>query len=210
MMQVLLRFNNQNHEFNIPKDANLEVLQDEITKKLEIPKERQKIVLRGKPLNTNDVLTQGMKLLLMASASPGFKSNTSINQPRMPNMRYKPQIIDTLKEPQHRFIINKGLPEGFLPTSQYETAVLPKVPFVVKNTEGLRTTLSFESDAIFSQASDGSTERIFCSNIKAMSLIPIDTYPGYLALGMMTNEGNRWFYFIPQQYQKLIRAILSN
>ncbi|EAX90132.1 hypothetical protein TVAG_088250 [Trichomonas vaginalis G3] len=206
-MQVSILYNNQNHEFKLPKDANAGVLMDEITKKFEIPREKQKIICRGKSLNIPDPLSEGMKIFLLASVAPKIKASKPETS-TVRNVLYKPQIIDTLREPQHRGIINAGLPEGFIATSQFETAVLPKVPFIVKNTEGVRTTISFESDALFSVADDGKTERIYTSSIKAMKLIPIDQYPGYMALGMMTENGNRWFYFVPSQYQKLIRAIL--
>ena len=210
-MDVQIRFKNETHDFQLPKDATLGLLMNEINSKLQIPQDQQKIICKGKPLKSpTDQLINGMKLLLMAT-TPAFTSKVTNNPPRSGfNSFYRPQIIDNLKEPYHVLVTNKGLPEGYTPTSQFQQSVFPNSPIIIRNMKGQKATLAFESDALFSTSDDGSIERIFFSNITASKLIEIPTHHGYYALGLMTNTGNKWFYFIPNQITQLINRTLQN
>ena len=209
-MQVSLRFKNETHQFQLPLAAKLALLMNEVNEKLSIPPEKQKIIFKGKPLQSTEELNDGMKLLLMAQTSPALTSNSSANNrlPRM-NLYFTHQIIDTLRESYHVTVINMGLPQDYTKTSQYQQSVFPNSPIYIRNMDGERATLAFESDALFSVSDSGKAERIFLSDILCNSMIEIPTHPGYYALGLMTRNGNKWFYFVPNQFKDLISKTLK-
>ena len=207
-MQVYLRFKNETHDFKLPKNANVAILMEQINKELMIPPEKQKLIYRGRPLKSpTDELSDGMKLLLTAMASPIITA--AENKQIRSSFMFRPQIIDTLKERYHLDVIEKGLPEGVTKTSQYQQSIFPASPLFVRNSKGERATLAFESDALFSVDDSSNAERIFISDILNFSLIQIQSNPGYYALGLMTKKGNKWFYFIPNQFTQLIKAALN-
>jgi len=207
-MQVYLRFKNETHDFKLPKNANVGLLMEQINKELEIPPEKQKIIYRGRPLKSpTDELSDGMKLLLTAITGPVL--NAAENKQIRPNFMFRPQIIDTLKERYHLDVIEKGLPEGATKDSQYQQSIFPSTPLFVRNSKGERASLAFESDALFSVDDSSNAERIFFSDVLSSSVIQIPSNPGYYALGLMTKKGNKWFYFIPNQFTQLVKATLN-
>lgn len=208
-MNVQLRYQNQNHDFQFENGATLASLMTAITSKFQIPAESQKIIFRGKSLTNVEPLVNGMKLLLMVSGTPPvLNSNTQVATPRKFSS-FVPTVIDTLRESNHKEILALGLPEGYIKPSKYSTSVLPSVPFYVRETSGKRSILSIETDALFLQNDDGTVERIFFTEIiKSAQIVIPDTNGEFIAIGLITKQGNRWIYWIPNQYCNLFKVIL--
>lgn len=206
-MEVSIRFNRETHKIQLPADATLEILMQHISELLNIPPENQKLVCAGKTLKSpTEAISNGMKLMLMESKPPPvMQAEKTVHRPNI----FRPQIIDSLKEPYHKEIINMGLPDGAMASSKYPVNFFPQEPLFIRVTNGDRAQLSFESDAIFTITDKGESERIFFSSIYCTNFIQIDTCSGYGALGISTKNGNRWFYFIPSQFNNLIRGIIQ-
>ena len=110
----------------------------------------------------------------------------------------------------HAEIIAKGIPENAEKPYKGQTTVLPKTPFIVYNTEGIRSKLTFESDAIWMESDDNKQERIFFSDIRGNVIQEMPKYEkSYVALCLSTTYGKRWYYFIPAQYTQLLSGIMG-
>ena len=207
-MEVVVSFKNKKFTIKLEEGATVGALNKEIEKEFKIKPENQKIICRGKPLkNPEDPIQGGMKLLLMEQAGPVIVTNKSTTTSR-PYSLFKPTIIDTLKETYHQKIIQTGPPEGFTKPCQFQSQILPPTPLYVKNTEGKRCVMSVESDAICLISDDVQVERIFFTDITRASTIPIPANNGFVALGIITKAGNKWIYFIPQQFQNILKSLL--
>ena len=214
-MDVQIGFKNKRNTIHFDEEApTLHMLMLEIEKQMGVKTQNQKIICRGKPLKDPEVVLQkGMKLLLTEEQGPLVVTNKSTTPSRTYSF-FKPQIIDTLKEQYHQNVIQMGPPDGFTKPIQFQASVLPQTPIYVRNGQGTtppqgsRCALSFESDALCLITDDLQVERIFISDITRATSLPIPNYDGFLALGIITKQGNKWIYFIPQQFQQILRSLL--
>ena len=208
-MDVQIGFKNKRNTFHFDEEApTLQVLMLEIEKQLGVKTANQKIICRGKPMkNPEEVLQKGMKLLLTEEQAPLVVTSKAAPPSRTYSL-FKPQIIDNLKEQYHQNIIQMGPPEGFTKPIQFQASVLPQTPIYVRNGTGKRCAMSIESDAICMITDDFQVERIFFSDITRASAIAIPNFEGFVALGIITKPANKWIYFIPQQFQNILRSLL--
>ena len=218
-MQVQIRFNNETHDFKLPNNANLGSLMEIISKELLIPPEKQKIIMKGKPLNIPTTpLINGSKLLLMSNSNQKesiplnpitpIQNNTNNSFGFSFYTGFTPSFTDTLLEPQHQKIISKGIPKGVSTSHQFQTSVLPKTPLTLIDSNEKLVNLSIESDALFFQYENGDMDRIFFSEINHSISITIPSIPNYFSLGILQKNNKRWFYFLPNQYLHLFRSLL--
>ena len=216
-MDVQIRFKNNRNTIHFDEEApTLQMLMLEIEKQMGVKTKNQKIICRGKPLkDPEEVLQKGMRLLLTEETGPLVVQNKSAT-PSRAYSSFKPQIIDTLKEQYHQNIIQMGPPEGFTKPIQFQASVLPQTPIYVRNGQGTklpqgsRCVLSFESDALCLITDDLQVERIFTSDITNGTALPIPNYEGFLALGIITRQGNKWIFFIPQQFQQILKTLIPS
>ena len=213
MMKLLIRYNRETVSIEVPADAKVSQLNDAISESLSIPPQKQKLICLGKNLNNPDEslstykIKDGSKLLLMQTETLA-KPDTPKPPPRS-QWCQAPQP-EFLKAAPHIDIINKGVPANCEKPYQSQMTLLPKTPFVVYNTEGVISKLSFESDAVWTEAEDGKQERIFFTDLRSSLIQEIPGHEHeYNALCLITKYGKRWFYYIPNQYQSLLSKILS-
>lgn len=195
-MQVHIRYQSSTHDINLPEKANVEKLQDEILKLLSIPKQYQKIIYRGKPLNksTDDLIPNGAKLLLLETQELSNKEEVKIPQ------NQNNEII------LNENILKQGVPKNVIKSYlNVNCSCLPKDPFIVITEDG-ETKLSFETDAIFYINKNGN-ERIFYNEIYNSKCIKIEE-TGYFMLFAITRVKKYAFYFLPNQYYELIYQII--
>lgn len=198
-MQVHLRYQCSTHEINLPEKANVEKLQDEILKLLSIPKQYQKIIYRGRPLDksTDDIIPNGAKLLLLETQSSTTKEDKKIPQEQNKNK-------NTLNDE----ILIQGVPKNVMKSYlNVNCSCLPKEPFTVMTEDG-ETNLSFETDALFF-INNIKNERIFYNEIYSSKCIKIEE-TGYFILFVITRVKEYAFYYIPNQYYELIRLIVQS
>ena len=204
----------------LPIDARMSSLSSEISSRLSIPSENQKLIFRGITLPLSDEplsqfkIKSGTKLLLLAPAesdssdNPNIKSSVSRALNRI--SRHVPSIADSMEYEPHKSIILKGKPPGVIDPHPIQTSVIPSTPFIVYNQNGVLSELSIETDALFLNCSDKTCERIFFSDIYRTGTIQMPwDHSGYFALGLYTSNGMKWMYFIPQQYRMFFRGILQ-
>jgi hypothetical protein len=224
-MKISLHFNKEKHNITLAGNAKLCDLNDFIHKSFGIPATQQKIIFKGKLLTAPmEPLVDGMKLLLIVADNSDAVKNTNpfsklirkSSPTAVKPTRLKPaltsvaskSINDNLSETSHKLITNKGLPAGFLSTSSKMQETMPSKTLYVRNTKGNRATFAFENNAIVSVDDNGEIEEIPLPLITDSVALPIRTHPGYFALGVMHDSTKKWFYFIPEQYKKLIMFLL--
>lgn len=212
MLEVQIRYNSANHAVSVPGDASLALLMGEIAAKTKVPAERQKLILKGKPLSEPDsplatlnVMNGTRLLLLEKDANP---SDTTPH-PRRTD-RYRPNISDSMEFEPHKSVIQKGPPPDIIKSLQGQTSALPSEPFSVYATDGTPSRLAVESDALFIRGNNGSVERIFFSDVLGAVAIPLPgDNSGYFALGFQSNVGVKWFYFLPNQYKQFFMSLFK-
>ena len=214
-MRLQIRFKGASRTIEVPDDATVLQLMEQTKMELDVAIDQQKFIFRGKQLDKQDEplaglgVTNNARLLLTiqehesAPVSPPPRTNQSrayYNQPQTEFLTIEP----------HKAIISKGPPPNCEKPYHSQMSVLPKVPFVVYNTEGVLSRLSFESDAVWIESDDGTKERIFFTDIRSNVVQEIPKYEkDYVALCLLTRYGKRWFYFIPNQYSQLLPKVIA-
>lgn len=213
-MKITLKFNRNTHNIELPDDATVLQLKNEVFNLLNVPVESQKIIIRGgKPLTENDKklselnVKNGAKAVLIASNSELLAEPPKTNA----NTHPLASIFNTAHPPQpDKSIIELGPPPGALKNFQAEVSGMPGEPFIVRTSKGIAK-LQFESDALFVQYSDSTEEeidRIFSYDIQAYSLEQPEKN-GYIHLCLLTTAGPKIFYFLPNQYKRTISNIIE-
>lgn len=186
----------------------------EIEKKLGIHPEKQKIIFKGHTLNTPQTtlseygIKNGARLLLVASSESVKKDNQQ--RSAKTNSKSKAAKHDHSKKVLKQAIIDKGPPEGCIEGNRTQVGVFPKEPFIVYDTNGIVARMSIESDAIWIEAENDQKERIFTSDEPTHpEILDIPGYEDqYFALKMITEHGQRVFYFLPKQYYEMFKQLL--
>jgi hypothetical protein len=215
-MELQLRFQSQTHSIRVPSDVPLSHLMQEICSQLSILPENQKIIYRGKPLDIPSMnlsefsVSNGSKLLLYSSQN--LQHNTASQNSKHFNSRYRSQALnDSMEHEPHISVIKKGKPPKCIISTSGQTNALPPEGFIVYNKLGIVCKLFLETDALFVEGEDGTTDRIFFSDVSNYGVIslpkPNNTYFSY---GVQTSRGMSWFYFIPNQYKEYFQRLLSS
>lgn len=212
-MRIQIRFNDTTNAIELEDDATVQQLMDKVHESLEVEPEKQKFIFRGKVLSSpEDALsklgiTNNAKLLLTVQAS---QPATTAHPQGPAKARCNQAAREFLTTAPHSAIISKGPPPNCGKPYHSQMTVLPKSPFVVYNTEGVVSKLSFESDAVWIESEDGAKERIFFTDIRSNVVQEIPRYEkDYVALCLVTAHGKRWFYFIPGQYSQILPKVIS-
>ena len=212
-MEVQVRYINKNYSFTVKNDGLVKDLQQEIEKQLQIPPYQQKLILRGKPLSPPEAALSSFgvaakaKILLVAttasppSVSPPLpKVNTAIFLGTKENMDLEP----------HASNIQKGPPEGVLPSYNNQVDQLPTAPLSVLNAEGVPSKFSVESEALFIQVpSTNKAERIFFTEIHSFTTNPIKTGEYFCLSLHLKNGEDRYIYYLPKQFLRLFQKYLA-
>ena len=219
-MKLVIRFNRQMIPLEVPDDSKVSDLMESIQGNLSLNPDKQKIIFGGKTLNdSNSLLSSykiinGSKLLLMEKSGV---VNAKPAAPTRHNFPYTTTLQpEFMNSTPHNKIIAQGVPAKAEKSFPSQMMALPKTPFIVYNTEGKLSKLSFESDAIWIETEEAENkeqkeERIFYSDIKTHLLQELPNYENqYVGLCLSTKYGKRWYYFIPNQYVSLLRKVLPN
>lgn len=213
-MEVQAKYCTQTKSVEIPEDATIRDLMVGIQSLFEIEPERQKLTFKGKNITLSDDPVSKYKIVNKARILVSLQSVTESTPASQPPTRTRGRTQLTpefLTSSPHADIIAHGPPPNAEKPYQTQMAILPKTPFIVYNTEGIVSKLSFESDAIWMEADDGKQERIFFSDIKGLLVQEMPKYEkSYVALCLATSYGKRWYYFIPGQYTVLLNKLLSS
>lgn len=218
-MKLIIRYNRQTVPLDLPDDSKVSDLMESIKENLDLSQDKQKIIFSGKTLSDSASLLSsykigdGSKLLLMAkSGTVAVKAPAPMRQ-GIYTAALQPEFMNSAP---HNKIIAQGVPDEAEKPFPSQMMVLPKTPFVVYNTEGKLSKLSFESDAMWIETEEAEKkeqreERIFYTDVKTHLLQEIPNYENkYVGLCLSTKYGKRWYYFIPNQYVSLIRKVLPN
>ena len=211
-MEVTIKFGKISHKLQFSEDTTVAQLKVEVAKLVNINPENQKIICRGKTLaESSKKLTEynvqnGSNLVLLSSAKKVSETKTSTAS----SSQSRPPVPD-------KSIVDLGPPPGALQNFQTTVTVMPKEPFVVRTNKGIAN-LQFETNGLFVQykdkKDDGSepeSERIFASDIKTYSNEQNpNNKKDYFHLCLRTSDGERIFYFLPNQYLRKISQIIES
>ena len=212
-MQLIIRFKGNTAKIELPDDSKVSQLMEKISQELSVSAENQKIICTGKNITDPDALLSsynlknGSKILLMEKSKMETTKTPNPPPTRTSFFTQQPQP-EFLNSPPHDKIIAQGVPENCEKPFPSQMMVLPKTPFIVYNTEGKLSKLSFESDAIWVESNDEKQERIFYSDVKTYLVQEIPGYENkYVGLCLHTKYGKRWYYFIPNQYVAIMKKV---
>jgi hypothetical protein len=154
-------------------------------------------------------ISSGAKLLLLASQTDLNLVSQNFNQY---GRNMNPQVInDSMAHEPHLSVISKGKPVGCIISTPGQTTALPHDGFVVYNKNGILSKIFFETDALYIESEDGSSDRIFLSNVHQSGVITLPKpHDGYFALGIRMSQGMNWYYFIPNQYKQYFQKFLNS
>lgn len=215
-MKITIRYFRSSYTVELPDDATVAQLKDEITKLVNIPAENQKLTFHGTQLTesantlSSYKIKNGHKILLVASGVDKNETNTTTQSeaPKTPQPTTPPQ--------PDKAIVDLGPPAGALKSFQTEVTILPKEPLIVRTKLGLAK-LQFETEGLFIQYvdkkednSDIPSERIFSTDIKSYSTEPNSKNKNdYFHLCLRLTNDERIFYFLPNQYKRIISNVVS-
>jgi hypothetical protein len=213
MMKVGVRYRNCSEWLEIDQESSIAELMALISEKFELGAQSQKLIFRGRSITQSGEalgshgIVDGSKLLLTVQSEA-----VEVNQPMIRTTRaamFSHAQPEFLTSSPHSSIIAKGPPPKSERPFHAQMSSFPKSPFPVYNTDGVLSDLTFESDAVWMQSTDGKQERIFYSDIRSNIIQEIPKYEkDYVALCLVTRFGKRWFYFIPGQYSQLLSKVM--
>lgn len=211
-MNVDIRFNNSITTIKLKRGASVNSIMSQIHKEMGILPSEQRLIYRGRALTETSPLqgiTSGAKILLLKKTA-----QSSDEKKRPASKRGKPASpANTILD---KTIISRGPPPGCRGAEKLSAHQLPKDPFIVYDTRGTVSKLSFESDNSIFIVNDRDKERIFMhkvtSGLEDGSLF--QDLPGpynnqYVALVFVIEASPRVFYFIPKQYQTIIQDLFK-
>lgn len=210
-MNVDIRFNNSITTIKLKGTASVKSIMNQIHKEMGILPSEQRLIYRGRDLSTSDLqgMTSGAKILLLKRSA-----QSSDEKKRPASKRGRPASpANTILD---KTIISRGPPPGCRGAEKLSAHQLPKDPFIVYDTRGTVSKLSFESDNSIFIVNDRDNERIFMhkvtSGLEDGSLF--QDLPGpynnqYVALVFVIEATPRVFYFIPKQYQTIIQDLFK-
>jgi hypothetical protein len=113
---------------------------------------------------------------------------------------------------KHASIIAKGplLPFYGNGKAPRQANQLPRSAFRLYDMDGNETEFRFETNAIFSHPSTGLPDRIFYSEISDVRFRPIPGYENvYAQMTFDTKVGIRTFFYLPMEYEDIIRRVIK-
>jgi hypothetical protein len=188
-------------------DASVPQLQSQIRKEFGFAPSQQRIIFKGKVLSHKREKLQsygildGFKVLLLADETSAQPEELGPRRGRRPPRSERVGGILNAR------VVRGGPPAGSLKGMKGPNGVLPRDPFIVYNTNGTLVKLWIETDAFWADASSEESERLFYTDITALTCPDLAGYEDQYCAIVLETVVMRAFYFIPKQYTKLIEGI---
>ncbi|XP_032790982.2 ubiquitin domain-containing protein UBFD1 isoform X1 [Daphnia magna] len=210
-------FNKKKHDVSFPLDATIAQLKDHLHTIIGVPKEMQKVMVKGlahdqKSLRESGIVS-GSKVMVIGSTFNDVLALSHQTAQLIPEDKVKPSVI---KEPLsqqkiHRKILEKGPPEDAMPGLKNVKEALPPHPLYGMCSRGkVRLTFKMENDQIWIGTKER-TEKISMSTIKTIVSEPIEGHEEYHILGIQlgpTEASRYWIYWIPSQFVDAIKETI--
>ena len=210
-MDIIIRYQQQDFNFHFSsQNPAIKDLNSEVHKLTKLPIKQIKYIFHGKsimnPKYKFDEIGIKPNSKILVYGTQAVKTNKRAMKKKTPS-----KINVNLQEAPHLNIIQKGPPDGCIPSSKGQLNSLPKEPLIVYDTNGNIAKFRVEQDgALWIEYSNTESERIFFSYINNAIIKDIPGYEDqYFAFSISTQIGNRNFYFIPNQYHKLFDELFA-
>ncbi|KAH3744841.1 hypothetical protein Pelo_13762 [Pelomyxa schiedti] len=220
LITVTVIFKKQNFEIQVPDNAPVNELKRIIGEKTGVTPELQKLMLRGSIVKDSTAkisspptnIKNGAKFMLIGSAIEDVcKALVAPTPGQVATMEAAQSAAEPLcTKPQHKKILDKGLPDNAEPGFNNKHEPLPSTPLVgVLNHRGEKVRLTCK---VYSQelwiATASHTERLPFGSIHTVTFEPIIGHEGYclVQLHLGKEEASRYnLYWLPAQYSRALR-----
>eukprot|EP01102_Stenamoeba_stenopodia_P014616 TRINITY_DN4878_c0_g1_i1.p1 TRINITY_DN4878_c0_g1~~TRINITY_DN4878_c0_g1_i1.p1 ORF type:complete len:225 (-),score=55.98 TRINITY_DN4878_c0_g1_i1:126-800(-) len=213
---VKVQYAKQQFDVDLPDDATIGQIKENLEKLTGIPTVTQKLMLKGSILK-NDAqtisgagITATTKLMLVGSKIPDLIEVHSATVPESTISADKKEETKTSlsKDDAHKKIIEKGVPDEAEPGDKTKKWQLPKQLKGIMTKNGkVRLTFKSDLDELWISSST-STQKIPYNTIRAIQSEAIEGHEDYhiMSLQVGSSEVSKyWLYFVPAQYVEAIK-----
>ncbi|RWS25213.1 ubiquitin domain-containing protein UBFD1-like isoform X2, partial [Leptotrombidium deliense] len=214
-VELKIIYNRERVDVVFDIDATVLKLKEHIQSLFGVPPIMQKILFKGiakddKTLRESGFVN-GSKVMVMGSTLNDVMSVNAITKADTKEEKSPSSVKEPLcKLPQHKKVIDKGVPPDAMPGWKNGVTTLPPEPlYGMYNKSGgkVRLTFKLEEDQVWIGTRER-TEKISMTSVRAVISEPIEGHEEYhmIALQLGPTEASRyWIYWVPAQYVKAIK-----